>query len=67
VIKIINVCGRCGKESFPDEPSVLEINYKTRIMAFLCPKCGHSNVFDFSDDGGNLKNNRLPQIGNSRY
>ena len=68
MIKIINTCEKCGKSSMPDEPSTLEINFKAKIIAFLCPKCGHPNIMDFGDIKSALdRMTQLPRVGGANF
>jgi len=69
MIRTIQTCEKCEKEylSSDDGDGILEINYKKKIIQFICP-CGFINVLDFGDIKASLeRKTKLPSIRGSRY
>ena len=70
MLKVIQICEKCKKESLPSDGDggELTINYLKKTFMFVCPKCGHTNVFDFGDIKKALgRHTKLPSIRGYRW
>ena len=49
MLRIIQICEKCEKQSLSSDDigGELVIDHKKKLFLFVCPKCGHDNVFDF--------------------
>ena len=70
MIRLIQVCEKCEKETLSSDEGdgIIEINYKTKTMQFMCPFCLYNNVIDFGVIQAALdRRTKLPSVGSSRF
>ena len=70
MLRAIVVCEHCEKEipSFEEDGGILYVNFLTKEISFLCPKCNRMNALIFDEIQKRIeKSARLPRIKGTRF
>ena len=63
-MKIAIRCEKCSHIFMQGEDDLcLEINFKDKVMTFICPNCKHDNTLDFGDWKKKQEHSPLPTMG----
>jgi len=70
MLRVVQICEKCEEQNLSSEDFAgeLVIDYKNQTFTFICPRCGHVNVFDFGTISKALaRKTKLPSIKGSSF